>query len=76
MKTLVIGFIAKSLEGGILQKLLIQALRSLVTKTTNTVDDKVVDLLEQTLKNETVDTAISEALAKVAEKANKTTETK
>jgi macrodomain Ter protein organizer (MatP/YcbG family) len=68
MKSLLIGFIANSLESGVLQGLIIQALSKLAARTSNTVDDKIVGLLEQALKNEKVDTVINEALAKVAEK--------
>jgi flagellar biosynthesis/type III secretory pathway protein FliH len=68
MKNLIIGYIANSLESGMLQNLVIQALRKLVARTSNTVDDKIVDLLAQALKNEKVDSAITEAMAKVAEK--------
>jgi len=69
MQTFIINFIISSLEkDGLLKKLIIKALRALVSKTTNTIDDRIIDLIEDGLNNKKIDPLIHEALAKVSSK--------
>ena len=64
MQALIIAYIAQSIENGLLKKYFLGALRVLVSKTSNTVDDNIVSLIEQALNNEKIDAVVKEALAK------------
>jgi hypothetical protein len=64
MQALIIAWIASSIENGVLKQYFLKALRILSAKTSNTVDDNIVSLIEQALNNEKIDGAVKEALAK------------
>jgi hypothetical protein len=64
MQALIIAWIASSIENGVLKQYFLKALRILSAKTSNTVDDNIVSLIEHALNNEKIDGAVKEALAK------------
>lgn len=68
MQAIIFAYIASSIENGMLKKYFLGALRVLVSKTSNTVDDNIVDLIEQALNNEKIDDAVKEALSKGVKK--------
>ena len=59
---MIINYIASSLENGVLKKLFISGLRNLVARSTNTIDDRIVDLIELALNNKEIDTAVNQAI--------------
>lgn len=59
---MIINYIASSLENGVLKKLFIAGLRNLVARSTNTIDDRIVDLIELALNNKEIDTAVNQAI--------------
>ena len=69
LQLMIINYIASSLENGVLKKLFISGLRNLVARSTNTIDDRIVDLIELALNNKEIDSAvnlaITDALAKI-----------
>lgn len=69
MKSLIIGYIASSLESGVLRNLFIEALRKLVAKTSNTVDDTIVDIIEIGLTNQQIDDKIKNGLKELVDSA-------
>ena len=76
MQAIIIAWIVSSIENGMLKQYFLKALRILVSKTNNTLDDDMVDLIEQALNNEKIDSAVKEALAKGVTKVNSALETK
>lgn len=68
LQLMIINYVASSLENGVLKKLFIAGLRTLVTKTTNTVDDKIVDLIELALNNKEIDGAVNKAISDALDK--------
>ena len=69
LQLMIINYIASSLENGVLKKLFLSGLRNLVARSTNTIDDRIVDLIELALNNKEIDSAvnlaITDALAKI-----------
>lgn len=62
LQLMIINYIASSLENGVLKKLFIAGLRNLVARSTNTIDDRIVDLIELALNNKEIDTAVNQAI--------------
>lgn len=62
LQLMIINYIASSLENGVLKKLFISGLRNLVARSTNTIDDRIVDLIELALNNKEIDTAVNQAI--------------
>ena len=65
---MIINYIASSLENGVLKKLFISGLRNLVAKSTNTIDDRIVDLIELALNNKEIDSAVNKAITDALDK--------
>ena len=69
IKTMVINYIANSLETGAMRTYFIQALRVLVSKTSNTIDDTLVDVIELALSNKKIDDKVQAGIKELIEKA-------
>lgn len=65
---MIINYIASSLENGVLKKLFISGLRNLVARSTNTIDDRIVDLIELALNNKEIDSAVNKAITDALDK--------
>ena len=59
MTSLLIKIVADSIESGILKNFIIKVMRNLAGKTTNQIDDQLVDIIEAILQRGDVDAAIS-----------------
>lgn len=68
LQLMIINYIASSLENGVLKKLFISGLRNLVAKSTNTIDDRIVDLIELALNNKEIDSAVNKAITDALDK--------
>lgn len=68
IQALIINYIISSLENGVLKRVLISALRNLATKSTNTIDDSIVDLIENALDNKEIDGAVNQAITQALDK--------
>lgn len=68
IQALIINYIISSLENGVLKRVLISALRNLAAKSTNTIDDSIVDLIENALDNKEIDGAVNQAITQALDK--------
>lgn len=68
LQLMIINYIASSLENGVLKKLFISGLRNLVARSTNTIDDRIVDLIELALNNKEIDSAVNKAITDALDK--------
>lgn len=68
IQALIINYIISSLENGVLKRVLISALRNLAAKSTNTIDDSIVDLIENALDNKEIDGAVKQAITQALDK--------
>ena len=59
MTSLLIKIVADSIESGILKNFIIKVMRNLAGKTTNQIDDQLVDIIEAILQRGDVDAAIN-----------------
>ena len=59
MTSLLIKIVADSIESGILKNFIIKVMRNLAGKTTNQIDDQLVDIIEAILQRGDVDSAIN-----------------
>lgn len=68
MKKFFIKMIANSIESGFMKNVVLEAFKLLAQRTENTIDDRVVELIDTVINNKPVDPIIGEALAKLAER--------